>query len=50
MSAITSLVDDHARLIAAVLGSVILFFLVACVANDAIPICHWLFQCDHRVH
>jgi hypothetical protein len=33
-----------------VLGFIILFFLAACLLHDAIPICHWLFGCDHRMH
>jgi hypothetical protein len=43
-------IDEHPRLIASVLGGVILFFLLACILHDVIPICHWLFGCDHRMH
>lgn len=50
MSPIVGAVDAHPRVFAATLGLVILFFLVACVAHDVIPICHWVFQCDHRMH
>lgn len=47
---ITGTVDRHPRLIAGALGAVILFFLAACLLHDVIPICHWLFVCDHRMH
>ncbi len=46
----TNTIDTHPRLIAGVLGAVILFFLAACLLHDVIPICHWLFRCDHRMH
>lgn len=43
-------IDEHPRLIAGVLGAAVLFFLTACLLHDVIPICHWLFGCDHRMH
>ena len=49
-SRIGSSIDTHARLIVGVLAGVVLFFLVACVFNDAIPVCHYIFGCDHRMH
>ncbi len=50
MTRILTTIDEHPRLITAMLGAVILFFLLACLLNDVIPICHWLFGCDHRFH
>ena len=47
---ITGTIDTHPRLIAGILGAMILFFLAACLLHDVIPICHWLFGCDHRMH
>ena len=41
-------VDERPRLVAGVLFGVILFFALACVLNEVIPICHYLFGCDHR--
>jgi hypothetical protein len=41
---------DMKRVIILLLAGVILFFLIACIFNDVIPICHWLFNCDHLVH
>jgi len=47
---ITDTVDTHPRLIAGILGGVVLFFLAACLLHDVIPVCHYLFGCDHRMH
>jgi hypothetical protein len=47
---IINTVDSRPRLIAGILGGMILFFLAACLAHDVIPVCHWLFRCDHRMH
>jgi len=47
---ITNTVDTHPRIIVTVLGLIILFFLTACLLHDVIPVCHWLFKCDHRMH
>lgn len=41
-------VDDHPRLVSGVLFGIILFFVLACALNDVIPVCHYLFRCDHR--
>ena len=55
MTAITNTFDSVGRtvearpkLIAGILFGIILFFALACVLNDVIPICHYLFRCDHR--
>jgi hypothetical protein len=29
---------------------VVVFFAAACTFNDIIPICHYLFGCDHLLH
>jgi hypothetical protein len=49
-SRLVGTIDDHPRIIAAILGGIIVFFLLACIFNDVIPICHWLFRCDHGMH
>jgi hypothetical protein len=49
MTAIALSVEKHHKLIIAVLVGVILLFLFACTFNDVLPICHWLFKCDHMV-
>ncbi len=50
MAAFAASIEKHHKLIILVLLAVILLFLVACIFNDVIPICHWLFRCDHRMH
>jgi hypothetical protein len=50
MSAIaTSIEKNHRHIILALVG-VIVVFLVACTFNDGLPICHWIFNCDHLFH
>lgn len=49
MTAIALSVEKHHKLIIAILGAVILLFLFACTFNGVLPICHWLFNCDHMV-
>ena len=43
-------IEAHHRLIIAALLAVVLFFAAACLFHDAIPICHYLFGCDHAMH
>ncbi len=50
MTALATTIESHPKLIVALLGLVIVFFLAACLLHDVIPICHWLFGCDHRMH
>ena len=50
MSAFATTVEKYHQLIILALVGVILFFLVACTFNSTIPICHWLFGCDHLMH
>ncbi len=32
------------------LAFVVVFFAAACTFHDVIPICHYLFGCDHAMH
>jgi hypothetical protein len=50
MAAMSAALERHHRLIISVLTGIILFFLLACTFHDVIPICHYLFGCDHGVH
>ena len=50
MSMATQTIDSHPRLIVALMASALVFFAVSCTFNDAIPICHYLFHCDHWFH
>jgi hypothetical protein len=29
---------------------VVVFFAAACTLHDVIPICHYVFGCDHQLH
>lgn len=50
MAAMSAAIEKHHQLIIAVLVFIILFFLAACTFHDTIPICHYLFGCDHGMH
>jgi hypothetical protein len=43
-------IEKHHKGIIASLAAIILFFLFSCTFHDIIPICHYLFGCDHMVH
>jgi len=49
-AAIATMIDNHYRGIIAGLVLAIVFFVTSCTFNDAIPICHYLFGCDHALH
>ena len=49
MTALAQSVEQHHKLIIALLAGVILLFLFACTFNGVLPICHWLFNCDHMI-
>jgi hypothetical protein len=50
MTAISATIEKHHQKIIAGLVLIILFFVLACTFHDAIPICHYLFGCDHAMH
>ena len=50
MAALTSFLDTHHRAVIGALSFVVVFFAAACTFHDAIPICHYLFGCDHALH
>ena len=50
MTAMLKAMDRHHRVIIAALGFVVVFFAFACTFHDVIPICHYLFGCDHGLH
>lgn len=50
MAAITATIERHHQLIMVGLAATIIFFLAACTFHDTIPICHYLFGCDHALH
>jgi hypothetical protein len=50
MHAINTWIDQHYRSIIYSLGFVVLFFAASCTFHDVIPVCHYLFGCDHLMH
>ena len=50
MATFNAILDRHHRLMIGLMGAIILFFLTACLLHDVIPICHYLFGCDHAMH
>lgn len=50
MAALSATIELHHRKIMAALVFVVAFFATACLFNDVIPICHYLFGCDHALH
>lgn len=50
MTALVNAIDTHHRGIIAALALVVVFFATACTFHDLIPVCHYLFGCDHALH
>ncbi len=50
MTHISATIEKHHQWIIAGLTVIILFFAVACTFHDVIPVCHYLFGCDHAMH
>jgi hypothetical protein len=50
MTAIAESVERHHKPIILSLMALIVAVLASCAFNDAIPICHYLFGCDHGFH
>ena len=50
MTTMSATVEKHHQKIIVVLRLVILFFALACTFHDVIPVCHYLFGCDHGMH
>jgi hypothetical protein len=50
MTTIDESVERHYKAIILSLVSLIVAILVSCAFNDVIPICHYVFGCDHSFH
>jgi hypothetical protein len=50
MTPLSATIETHHRKIIAALVLIIVFFLAACTFHDTLPICHYLFGCDHGMH
>ena len=50
MAAISQTIERHHRPIIILLFGLIAVFLTACTFHDVLPICHYIFGCDHALH
>ena len=50
MNTINETIDNHHRAIIFSLIFVVVFFAASCTFHDTIPICHYVFGCDHGLH
>lgn len=50
MATVYAVMEKYHRLIIFSLLGVIVLFLLACTFNGILPICHYLFGCDHMMH
>ena len=50
MNAFNESLEKHHRVIIYSLAFVVVFFATACTLHDVIPVCHYLFGCDHNLH
>ena len=50
MATLNIFLEEHHKVIIAALSLAILAMVVSCTFNGAIPICHYLFGCDHQLH
>lgn len=50
MATINTFLDKYNRAIIFSLFGIIVLFLFACTFHDVLPICHWIFNCDHMLH
>jgi len=50
MNSLNASLAQYHRPIIFSLFFVIVFFAAACTFHEVIPICHYLFGCDHNMH
>jgi hypothetical protein len=50
MATLNAVMDRHHRAIIFTLALAVVFFAAACTLHDIIPVCHYLFGCDHNLH
>ena len=50
MTTFNVLMEKHHRAIIFLLAFVVFFFAASCMFHDVIPICHYVFGCDHHLH
>jgi len=50
MNTISTTMEKHHRSIIFSLVFIVFFFAASCTFHDTIPICHYVFGCDHLLH
>jgi len=50
MATFNAVLEMHHRPIIFALAFVVVFFAAACTFHDVLPICHYIFGCDHQLH
>ena len=50
MTTLTPSIEEHHSVIILSLTTVLVVFVAACTFHDVVPICHYLFDCDHGFH
>lgn len=50
MATITGSMDKHPRAWITSLAAIVGLMVVSCALNGIIPVCHFLFRCDHSQH
>lgn len=50
MATFSESVEKHHKLIIIVLVVIIVTLASSCLFHDVIPICHYVFGCDHGMH
>ena len=50
MDTVNASIARHHRAIILSLAFVVIFFAASCTFHGAIPICHYVFGCDHQLH
>jgi hypothetical protein len=50
MSTLSASIERHHKIIISALLLVILVMASSCLFHDILPICHYVFGCDHQMH
>ena len=50
MTTLNALMATHHRALIFSLSFIVVFFAAACTFHDIVPICHYVFGCDHHMH
>lgn len=50
MNAASTFLERRHRAIIFSLAFIVVFFAAACTFHDVMPICHYVFGCDHHLH